>query len=156
MSKLKAQLGKAVADDLGIEYSSEKLTLQEVSVDPEPIESLICAFVHGDDFCYDQVPVWRCINGMRIKIPRFHSHPIIEERLKSQHYQRYFVVRSGTLHPLKVVKPVDLKNRLPFKIDNDPTYRTSIVSPELAMGLRKKSLLYHRQRVAYERPTNLN
>lgn len=155
MSKLKARLDQAVADDLGIELSSESITLKEVALEPELVDTIVLAFIEGDDFCYDTVPVWRYINGMRIKIPKFHSRPIIEVRLAKQFYRRYYAVRQGVLYPIKVSKPGDLKTWLPFIVIDDDLYRTTVVTPDAVMGLRKKSLLFHRQRPKYELPSRI-
>ena len=62
MSKLKARLDQAVANDLGIELSSESITLKEVAAKPNIVDTLVFAFIEGDYVCYDTVPVWRCIN----------------------------------------------------------------------------------------------
>lgn len=150
MSKLKARLDQAVASDLGIELSSESITLKEVAAEPDVVSGLVMAFMEGEDYCYDTVPVWRYINGMRIKIPKFHSRPIIEARLAKPFYRRYYVIRNDRLYPLKVSKPGDLKQWLPFIVIEDDLYKTTVVTPDLVMGLRKKSLLFHRQRPKYD------
>ncbi|ABY62899.1 hypothetical protein ST201phi2-1p066 [Pseudomonas phage 201phi2-1] len=150
MSKLKAKLDQAVAGNLGIELVPNSITLKEIADKPASVTGLILAYVEGDDYCYDVVPVWRYVNGMRIKIPRFHSRPIIEARLAKQFYLRYYALFDGKLCPLKVSKPSDLKARLPFKVREDDLYRSTVISPDAVMGLRKKPLLFHRRRVNYE------
>ncbi len=153
MTKLKERLDKAVADDLGITLSSNSTTLKEIAEQPDKVEGLIFAYTVGDDFYYDRVPIWRYVNGMRIKIPKFHSRPIIEARLSQQLYNRYYVIITGTLFHLKVSKPNDLKTRLSFTIGEDGVYQSTMVTPDLVMGLRKKPLMFHRQRPKYELPT---
>jgi len=155
MSKLKAKLDQAVAGNLGIELSPNSITLKELAGQPTLVTSLILAFVQGEDFCYDVVPVWRYVNGMRIKIPKFHSRPIIEARLAKQFYLRYYALFDGKLYPLKVSKPSDLKARLPFKVREDGLYRSTVISPDAVMGLRKKPLLFHRQRANYALQTSI-
>lgn len=149
MSKLKARIDQAVAEDLGIELSSIPTTLKEVAGNPDSVHGLVMAFTVNEIVYYDLVPVWRNINGMRIKIPKFQSRPIIEDRLIKQQYQRYYTLGDGILTPLKVSKASDIKIKLPFKIGNDPSYQTTMVVTEDAMGLRKKPLLFNRQRLTY-------
>lgn len=149
MSKSKARLDVAVAEDLGIELSSESLTLKEVAEQPDLVDCLILAFIEGEDCYYDKVPVRRYINGMRIKIPKFHSHPIIEGRLTKRRYTRYYVIRAGKLNVVKISKPSDLKAYLLFTVNDDADYQTCVTIPELNMGLRKKPLMFHRRQVTY-------
>lgn len=153
MSKLKARIDQAVAGDLGVELSSNSTNLQEVTANPDLTESLVMAFIVDDTVYYDLVPVWRYVNGMRIKLPKFQSRPIIEGRLNKQLYQRYYTLGHGVLTPFKFSKPNDLRTKLPYRVGEDYGYQTEMVIPELTMGLRKKSLLYHRQGPTYELPT---
>lgn len=153
MSKLKAKLDQAIAGDLGIELSSDSITLKEIVEQPDQVDSLVFAYDIGENIYYDCVPVWRYINGMRIKIPKFHSRPIIEARLVNKVYKRYYVIFGGILTRLKISKPNDLKTLLPITVGENGLYRSSIVTPDLIMGLRKKPLLYHRQRPKYELQT---
>lgn len=150
MTKLKARLDKAVAEDLGIALSCDSITLKEVAEHPNLVTAIVLAYLVGDDIYYDQIPVWRYVNGMRTKIPKFHSRPVIEARLAKQLYNRYYVIFAGALIHLKVSKPSDLKLRLPFTIGEDGTYRSTVVVPDSVMGLRKKPLLFHRRQVKYE------
>lgn len=152
MSKLKAQLDQAVANDLGVELSSESTTLLEVAGNPDCIKALVFAFVLGNDFYYDLLPVWRIVNGMRIKLPKFQSRPVIEDRLSKQQYKRYYALGNGILTPLKVSKVKDLKNHLPFRIGDDPSYQTTLITHDETMGIRKKPLLFHRWRPSYAPP----
>lgn len=150
MSKLKVRMNEAVADDLGVEVSSKTITVKELADNPDVVEALVFAYSMDDQIYYDLVPIWRDVNGMRIKVPKFQSLPIIEERLDRRLYQRYYALGLGLLIPLKAAKPSELRTRLPFKIGNDPSYHTQITAPDETMALRKKPLLQHRRRIAYE------
>lgn len=150
MSKFKARINDAVTGDLGVGLSSKSITIKELSAIPDLIESLVFAFMVDDQVYYDLVPIWRYVNGMRIKIPKFQSLPIIEERLDQSVYQRFYALGNGLLIPLKAFKLTELRTRIPFKIGNDPNYRTSITVPDESMALRKKPLLYHRKKIEYE------
>lgn len=149
MSKLKARIDNAVARDLGIELSSIPTTLKEVTGNPDSVCALILAFEIEGIVHYDLLPVWRYINGMRIKIPKFQSHPIIEERLVKKIYKRYYVLCQDTFANLKLDKPNDLRANLPFRIGDDHRYQTTMVVTGDTMGLRKKPLLFHRRRPKY-------
>lgn len=150
MSKLKARIDQAVAGDLGVELSSRVINLQEIAANPDNVDELILAYIVDDNIYYDRLPVWRYVNGMRIKLPKFQSRPIIEARLTKQLYKRYYAVIDGKLHQLKISKPSDLKLRLPFRITEEVDYRSNVVSPDDLMGLRKKALLFHRRQPRYE------
>ncbi|MCY1442656.1 hypothetical protein D9M71_590330 [compost metagenome] len=93
---------------------------------------------------YDVVDVWRSVNGMRVRNPRFRSHPVIEERLRLRQYKRWYVIGNGMLFPVQTAKVEDLKDQFYFLTDSDPTYRSKTILTEECMFLRKKPLLFHR------------
>jgi hypothetical protein len=152
MTKSKARIDYAVACDLGLVLSTHATTIREIAENPENVLALLFAYEDGEITQYDLVPLWREINGMRIKLPKFQLHPIIEERLSKQFYQRYYVAHSRTLTPIKLKSTAEFARRLPFETGNLIECLTSTVVPELIMGLRAKPLLFHRRKIQYEHP----
>lgn len=150
MSKSKARIDSAVAGDLGLVLSTHTTTIREIAENPDPVLALLFAYEVGEIVHYDLLPLWREINGMRIKLPKFQSHPVIEERLNKKFYKRYYVACGHTLTPIKLKSVSEFDRRLPFETGNLTQCVTSIVVPELVMGLRAKPLLFHRRKIQYE------
>lgn len=144
MSKLKAKIDKVIAEYLGIEISSIIVNLKEVASNPELVESIIMAYIADNVICYDLVSLQRYNNGMRIKVPKFQSYPIIEERLNKRQYQRYYVLGNGKLTPIKISKVSHFKLKLPFEVCNDLRYSTTIVEIEDSLYLRDKPIYFNR------------
>lgn len=150
MSKSKTRIDHAVACDLGLVLSTHTTTLREIAENPDRVQALLFAYEVGEIVHYDLIPLWREINGMRIKLPKFQSHPIIEERLSKQFYKRYYSACGHVLTPIKLKSTSEFYRRLPFETGNLTEYTSSIVVPELIMGLRAKPLLFHRRKIQYE------
>ena len=155
MSKSKKRIDDSVACDLGLVLSTHTKSIREIAEDPEHTLCLIFAYMLDDYVCYDLVPVWREINGMRIKIPKFQSHPTVVERLSKQFYRRYYTTDGYQLTPLKVKTPAEFDRRLPFEVGNLTNCLSTIIEPDLVMGLRSKPLLFHRRKIQYERNYNV-
>lgn len=137
-------LDKAVADDLGLVLSPSTTILKRVVEHPTAINGFVFAFEQGDQIHYDRVDVLRSVNGMRVKLPKFISVPLIEKRLATRLYKRWYVWGNGILFPVQTAKVEDLKNYFLFIIGEDPIYQTSIITTYESPQLRKKSLLFHR------------
>lgn len=150
MSKSKQLIDESVAQDLGLVLSTHTRSIRDVAECPKGILCLIFAYQQDDYVCYDLVPVWREINGMRIKLPKFQSHPIIVDRLKKRFYRRHYSTDGTTLTPLKVKTTEEFERRLPFELGNITQFSTTLIEPELVMGLRSKPLLFHRRKIKYE------
>lgn len=150
MSKHKARIDSAVACDLGLVLSTHTTTVREIAENPDNVMCLVYAYELGELVCYDLIPLWREINGMRIKLPKFQSHPVISDRLHKQFYKRYYVGGVNGLVPIKVKTTAEFERRLPFELGNIIHYTTTIISPELIMGLRRKPLMFHRTSIGYE------
>lgn len=150
MSKSKQLIDASIARDLGLVLSTHTRTIREVAEHPLEVLCLVFAYQLDDYVCYDLVPVWREINGMRIKLPKFQSHPTIVERLKKRFYRRHYVTNGRTLIPLKVKTTEEFERRLPFELGNINQFTSNLIEPELVMGLRSKPLLFHRRKVQYE------
>jgi hypothetical protein len=150
MTKSKSQIDESVACDLGLVLSTHTTSIREIAEQPDEALCLVFAFELGEYVCYDLVPVWREINGMRIKIPKFQSHPTIVERLSKRYYRRYYTTNGQTLTPIKVKTIAEFERRLPFETGNLTNCLTTIIEPELTMGLRSKPLLFHRRKIKYE------
>lgn len=150
MSKSKAIIAQAIADDLGIVLTSKATDLKTLARNPDTSDGLIFAFMQNDYIYYDVLKINRNVNGMRIKIPKVRSHPLIEERLIRSVYNCYFSFNATDLTILKIKKSSELHTRLPIVITADPNYTTSFVTPDLTMGLRRKALLFNRSKVSYE------
>lgn len=149
MAKFKARIDEAVACDLGLVLSTHTTTIREIAENPANVLCLIFAYEVGEIVHYDMAPLWREINGMRIKLPKFQSHPIIEERLSKLYYKRYYVATPNGLTPIKFKSIAEFGRRLPFELGNITECPTSIVVPELIMGLRAKPLMFHRRKIQY-------
>lgn len=150
MLKSKTVIDSSVACDLGLVLSTHTKSIREVAEDPDHTLCLIFAYQVDDYVCYDLLPLWREINGMRIKLPKFQSHPVIEDRLIKRFYKRYYTTDGRTLTPIKVKTPQEFERRLPFEVGNLTNCLTTIIEPELVMGLRSKPLLFHRRKIKYE------
>lgn len=137
-------LDKAVADDLGLTLSPKTTILKRVVEFPLLIDSFVFAFEEGGYYCYDTVDVVRSINGMRVKLPKFLTTPLIESRLNKRQYRRWYVKGNGLLIPTQTAKTEDLKNTFLFVIGDIPNYQTSIIPPLDTPHLRKKPLMFHR------------
>lgn len=154
MPKSKKQIDESVACDLGLVLSTHTKSIREVAEDPDNALCLILAYELDDYVCYDLVPVWREINGMRIKLPKFQSHPIIEDRLRKRFYKRYYITDGRELTPIKTKCPLEFERRLPFETGNISDLSTTIIEPPIVMGLRSKHLLFHRKKIRYEHVCN--
>ncbi|AEH03457.1 hypothetical protein AVT69_gp031 [Pseudomonas phage PhiPA3] len=104
------------------------------------MEGFIFAYEHDGLVFYDRVDMWDEVNGMRLRIARFKSHPVIEDRLNKRLYRRWYVWGNGLLVPVNICKVDDLKDRFYFLIDDDPSYRTINVMPDETLFIRKKPL----------------
>lgn len=149
MTKSKKQIDESVACDLGLELSTHTKSIRDVAEDPASVICLVFAYDDDHHVYYDLVPVWREINGMRIKLPKFQSHPIIVERLKKRLYRRHYTTDGRTLVPIKVRTTDEFERRLPFELGNITQHNTTVVEPDLVMGLRSKHLLFHRRKIQY-------
>lgn len=152
MTKSKVQIDESVACDLGLVLSTHTTTVREIAEQPDDVMCLIFAFEQGDYVCYDLVALWREIDGMRIKIPKFQSHPTIEDRLRRRLYKRFYVAGLNSLTPIKLKTVEEFHRRLPFELGNLDNCHTALIVTEPAMGLRAKPLLFNRKRISYERP----
>lgn len=144
MSKQMQRLDTLVAADLGLELAPITMILQHATRFPDTVDGFIFAYELGKCICYDSVPTWRSVNGMRVRTPKFKSHPLIEDRLNRRLYKRWYVVGNGRLFSVQTAKVTDLKEQFNFLIDNDPRYRSVTILTEDCMFLRKKPLLFHR------------
>ncbi len=149
MTKSKTRIDNAVSCDLGLVLSPHSTTIREIAENPDSILCLIYAYEQDDTVHYDLVPLWREINGMRIKLPKFQSHPVIEDRLRKGLYRRHYVASHRSLTPIKLKSTAEFERRLPFELGNLDHPLSELVVPELVMGLRAKPLLFHRQKVSY-------
>lgn len=137
-------LDKAVADDLGLVLSPSTTVLKRVVEHPTAINGFVFAFVQGDVIHYDRADVLRSVNGMRVKLPKFISVPLIETRLAKRLYKRWYVWGNGILFPVQIAKAEELKHNFLFSIGNDPLYQTSTIHVYESPQIRKRSLLFHR------------
>ena len=149
MSKSKTRIDNAVACDLGLVLSTHSITIREIAENPDPVLALLFAYEVEETVYYDLVPLWREINGMRIKLPKFQTHPLVEERLSKQFYKRYYVANGNQLTPIKLKSTAEFERRLLFETGNLDGCLTSMVVPELIMGLRAKPLMFHRRKIQY-------
>lgn len=145
-------LDKAIADDLGLALSPKTTILKRVVEHPDKIDGFVYAYECGDTICYDRQDVLRSVNGMRVKLPKFMSTALIEQRLASRKYKRWYVWGNGILFPVQTAKVEDLKQYFLFLIGDIPNYQTSIIYPYEAPHLRKQSLMFHRSKVSYDAP----
>lgn len=137
-------LDKAVADDLGLTLSPTMTILKRVVEYPLSINGFVFAFEQAETICYDVVGVLRSVNGMRVKLPKFMSTPLIEDRLVKRKYKRWYVWGNGILFPVQTTKVEDLKQNFLFVIGDIPNYQTSTIYTYESPQLRKKPLLFHR------------
>lgn len=144
MSKQMQRLDALVADDLGLTPAPITMILKHATRFPDEVDGFVFAYEHNGLIHYDQVPVWHSVNGMRVRIPRFKSHPSIEERLRKRQYKRWYVVGNGRLFTVQIAKVDDLKDQFYFLTDNNPCYRSTTILTEECLFLRKKPLLFHR------------
>jgi hypothetical protein len=133
-------LDEIVADDLGLMPAQIAMILKHAVRYGKKLEGFVFAFIKDDLVHYDTVDVWNTVNGMRVKVEKFQSHPVVEERLAKRQYRRWYVRGDGKLIPVQTAKVEDLKELFQFITDSDPTYHTSIVSTEEYPVLRKKSI----------------
>jgi hypothetical protein len=143
MSKQIRRFDETIATDLGLTLSPITMVLKHAVRFPRFLEGWVFAYEHQGLTHYDVVNEWHSVNGMRVKIPRFQSHPVIEERLVKRQYRRWYVWGDGTLFPVQISKVDDLKDNFYFLTDNDPRYQTTTIMTEEAMWLRKKPLAFH-------------
>lgn len=148
MSKQIRRFDETIATDLGLTLSPITMILKHAVRFPRYLEGWVFAYEHQGLIHYDVVTEWHSVNGMRVKIPRFQSHPVIEERLAKRQYRRWYVWGDGTLFPVQMSKVDDLKDNFYFLTDNDPRYQTTTILTEEAMWIRKKPLAFHTN--AYE------
>lgn len=144
MSKQMERLDTLVAGDLGLAQAPITMILKHATRFPDAVDGFVFALEHNGLIYYDIAEVWRSVNGMRVRVPRFRSHPVIEERLRLRQYKRWYVMGNGRLFPVQTAKVEDLKDQFYFLTDSDPTYRTTAILTEECMFLRKKSLMFHR------------
>lgn len=144
MSKQMQRLDTLVADDLGLALAPITMILQHATRFPDAINGFIFAFEHNGNIYYDSAPTWHSVNGMRVRTPKFKSHPVIEERLKKRQYKRWYVVGNGRLFSVQTAKVEKLYEQFNFLMDDDPRYRATQIFTEECMFLRKKPLMFHR------------
>ena len=145
MSKQSQRLDTLVATDLGLAHAPITMILKHATRFPDAVDGFVFAFEQNGLIHYDVVDAWRSVNGMRVRVPRFRSHPVIEDRLKQRQYKRWYVMGNGRLFSVQIAKVDDLKDQFYFLTDSDPTYRTTTILTEDCMFLRKKPLMFHRQ-----------
>lgn len=136
-------LDKAIADDLGLVLSPKTTILKRVVEHPDKIDGFVYAFECGDTIYYDRQDVLRSVNGMRVRLPKFMSNALIEQRLVTRKYKRWYVWGNGILFPVQTAKVEDLKQHFLFLIGNIPNYQTSIIVSYESPRLRKKHLAFH-------------
>jgi hypothetical protein len=144
MSKQMQRLDTLVAADLGLVPAPITMILKHATRFPDAVDGFVFVLEQNGLIYYDVVEVWRSVNGMRVRVPRFRSHPVIEERLRQRQYKRWYVMGNGRLFPVQTAKVDDLKEQFYFLTDSDPTYRTTTILTEECQFLRKKPLLFHR------------
>lgn len=153
MSKSNVKLlDKAIADDLGLTLSPNTTVLKRVVECPDKIDGFVFAYQQADTIHYDCVNILRIVNGRRVKLPKFMSMPLIEQRLVKRIYKRWYVWGNGYLFPVQTAKVEDLKQNFLFIIGDNPHYQTSTIYTYESPQLRKKSLLFHRLGSGYELP----
>ncbi|WDS62403.1 hypothetical protein [Pseudomonas phage D6] len=141
MSKEMQRQDALVAADLRLGHSPITMVLKHATRFPDKVDGFVFAFEQGGLVHYDIVDVWRSVNGMRVRIPRFRSQPVIEERLRRRQYNRWYVIGNGYLFPVQTAKVEDLKDQFYFLTDSDPTYRTTTILTEECKFIRKKPLV---------------
>jgi hypothetical protein len=144
MSKQMQRLDTLVAADLGLSPAPITMILKHATRFPDAVDGFVFVLEQNGLIHYDVVEVWRSVNGMRVRVPRFRSHPVIEERLRQRLYKRWYVMGNGRLFPVQTAKVDDLKDQFYFLTDSDPTYRTTTILTEECQFIRKKPLLFHR------------
>ena len=138
-------LDKAVADDLGLALSPTTTILKRVVEHPTAINGFIFAYECNNLIHYDRVDVLRCVNGMRVKLPKLMTTPLIESRLVKHVYRRWYVWGNGLLFPVQTAKVDDLKKLFLFLIGDIPNYQTSTIYSYEYPHLRKNPLRFHRE-----------
>jgi hypothetical protein len=134
------QLDQAVANELGLVLSPFTMILRHVVGLRQLVDGFVFALVQGDYIHVDTVDTWNDANGMRAKIKKFISNPLVEERLAKRQYRRWYVRGGGELFPVQTAKTEDLKENFYFLIDDNPSHRTLTVFNEECPKLRKYSL----------------
>lgn len=147
MSKQSRRFDALVADDLGLTLAPIAMILKHATRFPDEITGFVFAYEQGGLIHYDSVPTWHSVNGMRVRIPKFKTHPVIEERLRQRVYRRWYVMGNGQLFAVQIAKVDELLNQFYFVIDPTPNYRSRTILTEECMFLRKKPLLFHRPTV---------
>lgn len=146
MAKTAAKkLDELIAAELNLRLSDHTAMIHHVVRLVGNMQGFIFVFTQGDQVFYDTVDTWNEVNGMRLRIARFRSHPVVEERLVKRTYKRWYVWGNGLLVPMNMTKVEDLKDKFNFKVDDCPGYRTSIVAPQEVPCIRSKPLLAHRK-----------
>ena len=138
------RLDTLVAGDLGLTLAPATTLQKYIKEYPKLVDGLVFAYEQDGYVCYDRVPMWRVVNGMRVKRPRFKSHPAIEERLRKRLYKRWYIEGSGFISPVAITKVDDLKDQFYFLTDDTPHHHSEIIFTEETQFLRKKPLLFHR------------
>lgn len=147
MSKQIRKLDALVAEDLGLSLGHITMVLKHAVQFVKMVEGFVFVYELDGLTHYDTVPVWRMVNGMRVRVPRFQSHPIVEERLAKRQYRRWYVWGDGFLYPVQTSKVEDLKENFYFITDDDPRYRTTTILLEECQWIRRKALMFHHTRV---------
>jgi len=117
--------------------------LKRVVEHPTAIDGFIFAYENSNVIYYDRMNVLRSVNGMRVKLPKFMSTPLIESRLVKRQYKRWYVWGNGILFPVQTAKVEDLKHLFLFLIGDIPNYQTSTIFTCESPRLRKKHLTFH-------------
>ncbi len=114
------KLDEQMAAELDLTLSPFTMVLKHVVRLPNIVEGFIFVMVKDGIISYDRVDKWAEVNGMRLRVPRFKSHSVIEKRLNDKLYRRWYVWGNGILYPLQTSKVEDLKDNFYFKIDSNP------------------------------------
>lgn len=145
MSKQTRKFDLMIADELGLELADIAIILKHATRFPEAVTQFVFAYEQSGLSYYDVADTWTEVNGMRVRNPRFRSHPIIEDRLNRRQYYRWYVVGNGRLFPVQTAKVETLRDLFSFVTDSDPSYRTQTVLVGETQFIRKKPITQCRQ-----------
>ncbi|QBX32182.1 hypothetical protein [Pseudomonas phage PA1C] len=146
MAKTAAKkLDELMAAELNLELSNYTAMLHHAVTLVGVLEGFVFVYDKNGVTCYDKVDAWSEVNGMRLRIARFQSNPMVEDRLAKRIYKRWYVHGGGMLIPLNITKVDDLKENFYFKIDDNPGHCTFTVFTEDAPFIRSKPLLFNRK-----------
>lgn len=145
MSKQTLRFDQAVAEELSLTLADIAIVIKHAALFPDAVTQFVFAYEQNGLIYYDIADTWHEVNGMRVRNPRFRSHPIIEDRLNRHHYYRWYVVGNGMLFPVQQSKVEALRTLFTFLIDSDPRYRTQTAFFGETQFIRKKPLVQCRR-----------